>query len=62
MANKNNDTEIKTLYEDNLMLKIEIIEMIDHFIELREKQIKMLDECDVNLQNKVKIIHAKSKM
>lgn len=49
MASKNDDEEIKTLYEDNLMLKIEIITIINHFIKLREKQMKMLDEYDEKL-------------
>jgi len=49
MASKNDDEEIKTLYADNLMLKIEIITIINHFIKLREKQMKMLDEYDEKL-------------
>lgn len=49
-------------YDKNSLLKIELIQLIDKFIELREKQMEMLDEFDDKLQNKIKNIYVKSKL
>lgn len=49
-------------YDKNILLKIELIQLIDKFIELREKQMEMLDEFDDKLQNKIKNIYVKSKL
>lgn len=49
-------------YDKNILLKIELIQIINKFIELREKQMEMLDEFDDKLQNKIKMIYVKSKL
>tara|TARA_Y100000389_G_scaffold153804_1_gene154153 strand:+ start:3307 stop:3465 length:159 start_codon:yes stop_codon:yes gene_type:complete len=49
-------------YDKNILLKIELIQLIDKFIELRDKQMEMLDEFDDKLQNKIKNIYVKSKL
>ena len=49
-------------YDKNILLKIELIQLIDKFIELREKQMEILDEFDDKLQNKIKNIYVKSKL
>lgn len=36
-------------YDKNILLKIELIQLIDKFIELREKQMEMLEELDDKL-------------
>ena len=36
-------------YDKNILLKIELIQLIDIFIELREKQMEMLEELDDKL-------------
>lgn len=54
--------QIMNSYDKNILLKIELIQLIDKFIELREKQMEMLDEFDDKLQNKIKNIYVKSKL
>ena len=41
--------QIMNSYDKNILLKIELIQLIDKFIELREKQMEMLEELDDKL-------------
>ena len=43
------DVQIMKSYDKNILLKIELIQLINKFIELREKQMEMLEELDDKL-------------
>lgn len=49
-------------YDKNIFLKIELIHFIDKLIELRETQMKIMEEIDEKIQNDIKVLSVKSKM